>query len=223
MHPEPLRDPLSDPLPTSPAAERNKGPILEVLQRLLPPAARVLEVASGTGQHAAHFAAAQPQWHWQPSDGDAGALPTIASRCARLPNVAAPLHLDLLAQEVSKAAGRNPGAAPGTFDALYAANLLHISPWPATAALMRLAGAHLRAGGRLVVYGPFEVEGEALAPSNRAFDADLRSRDARWGLRRLGDVQAEAARAGLVFEERVVMPANNLMLAWRRESSRAAP
>lgn len=231
MHPDPIPDPIPDPLPTSPAAERNKGPILAVLQRLLPPAARVLELASGTGQHAAHFAAAQPQWHWQPSDGDAAALPTIARRCAHLPNVAAPLHLDLLAGEVNGAGGRRPEAEPapeaglptGPFDALYAANVLHISPWATTPALMRLAAAHLRAGGRLVVYGPFEVEGEPLAPSNRAFDADLRARDARWGLRRLGDVQAEAARAGLVFEERVAMPANNLMLVWRRSAAPAEP
>jgi SAM-dependent methyltransferase len=203
-------------LPTSPAAERNKAPILEVLQRLLPPAARVLEVASGTGQHAAHFAAAQPQWRWQPSEGDAAALPAIARRCGALPNVARPLHLELLAGEADGGPGRAPGEALGTFDALYVANLLHIAPWPACAALMRLAAARLRADGRLVVYGPFEVEGEPLAPSNRAFDADLRARDTRWGLRRLGDVQAEAARAGLVFEERVAMPANNLILVWRK-------
>jgi SAM-dependent methyltransferase len=199
-------------LPTSPAAERNKQPILDVLQTLLPAAARVLEVASGTGQHAAHFAAAHPRWHWQPSDGEAAALPHVAQRCAHLPNVAAPLHLDLLAPGVDAAAGA-PGAP---FDAVYAANLLHISPWSTCAALMRLAAARLRPGGALVVYGPFEVEGEPLAPSNRAFDADLRARDARWGLRRLRDVRAEAARAGLVFERRVAMPANNLVLVWQR-------
>lgn len=206
-------------LPTSPAAERNKGPILDVLHALLPLRARVLEVASGTGQHAAHFAQQQPQWHWQPSDGDAAALPVIERRCAALPNVAAPRHLDLLAGDGGHAApdatARAAAGAPGSFDAVYVANLLHISPWPACAALMRLAAARLRAGGRLVVYGPFEVEGEPLAPSNRAFDADLRARDARWGLRRLGDVQAEAAREGLVFEQRVAMPANNLIVVWR--------
>lgn len=242
-------------LPTSPAADRNKGPILEVLRTLLPARARVLEVASGTGQHAAHFAAAQPGWHWQPSDGDAAALPVIARRCASLPNVAAPRQLDLLAGGEAPSArsavraarpgdaggrwesaddgragddGTNDGTDDGAddgaddgrdLDALYAANLLHISPWPACAALMRLAAACLRAGGLLVVYGPFEVEGEPLAPSNRTFDADLRARDARWGLRRLGDVQAEATRAGLVFEQRVAMPANNLLLVWRRAAA----
>lgn len=245
-----------DPLPSSPAAERNKQPILDVLRTLLPGgAAQVLEVASGTGQHAAHFAAAHPAWRWQPSDGDAAALPTIARRCAPWPNVAAPLHLDLLAPGAADAGAPRPqvavagaalpgpsnagavlpdlsnagavppdpdlsiaGAVPpgGPFDAVFAANLLHISPWPVCAALMRLAAAQLREGGRLVVYGPFDVEGEPLAASNRAFDADLRARDSRWGLRRLGEVQAEAARAGLVFEQRVAMPANNLVLVWRR-------
>lgn len=207
-------------LPTSPAAERNKGPILDVLRTLLPPQARVLEVASGTGQHAAHFAQQQPQWQWQPSDGDAAALPAIQRRCAAMPNVAAPRHLDLLAGDGGHAVTDTtacPAAdAQGSFDAVYVANLLHISPWPACAALMRVAATCLRPGGRLVVYGPFEVEGEPLAPSNRAFDADLRARDARWGLRRLGDVQAEAVREGLVFEQRVAMPANNLMVVWRR-------
>ncbi|MCW5635592.1 MAG: DUF938 domain-containing protein [Rubrivivax sp.] len=227
---------MPQPLPTSPAAERNKGPILEVLQALLPPEATVLEVASGTGQHAAHFAASQPRWRWQPSDGDVAALPVIAERCARLPNVATPRHLDLRAPHGDAAAAGVPAAcdaaeahvdtSPGArFDAVFAANLMHISPWPTCAALMRLAVAHLRAGGVLVVYGPFEVEGEPLAPSNRAFDADLRARDPRWGLRRLGDVQAEATRAGLVFERRVAMPANNLVLVWRRaaEGEKQAP
>jgi hypothetical protein len=140
---------------------------------------------------------------WQPSDGDAGALSTIAERCGQLPNVGAPWHLDLLALR-GDAAGpalpvrrdalaeapldTRPDARVETrFDAVFAANLLHISPWPTCAALVRLAAAQLRAGGVLVLYGPFEVEGEPLAPGNRAFDADLRARDARWGLRRMGD------------------------------------
>ncbi|MBL8342492.1 MAG: DUF938 domain-containing protein [Rubrivivax sp.] len=199
-------------LPTSAAAERNKRPILEVLEALLPPEARVLEVASGTGQHAAHFAAAHPRWHWQPSDRDAPALHIIAQRCAPLPNVAPPLLLDLLAPDPAGAAAP---LGDGGFDAVLAANLLHISPWPTCAALMHLAAMRLREGGVLIVYGPFEVEGEPLEPSNRAFDEDLRARDARWGLRKLGDVQAEAAHAGLLFQRRVAMPANNLMLVWR--------
>jgi SAM-dependent methyltransferase len=215
----PPAQPEPDPLPTSAPAERNKGPILDVLRALLPQVARVLEVASGTGQHAAHFAAGEPQWQWQPSDGDARALPTIAARCAPWPNVAAPLHLDLLAPAPEAVALLPRGA----FDAVFAANVLHISPWPACAALMRLAAAHLRPGGVLAVYGPFEVEGEPLGPGNRAFDADLRARDPRWGLRRLADVQAEAARAGLAFEQRVAMPANNLTLVWRQPGGAAGP
>jgi len=198
--------------PTSPAADRNKGPILELLRRLLPGDARVLEVASGSGQHAEHFAAACPGWRWQPSEAEAALLPAIAGRCARLPNVAAPVRLDLLEPPP---APPEPDA-PGRCDALYAANLLHIAPWPVCAALMRLAAARLGAGGRLVVYGPFEVEGEPLAPSNAAFDAELRASDVRWGLRRLGQVQAQAAQAGLDFEQRVAMPANNLLLVWRK-------
>jgi SAM-dependent methyltransferase len=199
-------------LPFSAAAERNRGPILEVLESVLPPDAAVLEIASGTGQHAAHFAAAHPRWRWQPSEADAQRLPAIAARCDGLPNVAAPLLLDLLAPDLP--------ANLGPFDAMFAANLLHISPWPTCAALMRLAAAQLIPGGVLVVYGPFEVEGEPLAPSNRAFDEDLRSRDPRWGLRLLGDVDAQASRAGLVFERRVAMPANNLTLSWRRAGAR---
>jgi SAM-dependent methyltransferase len=201
----------TDDLPTSPAAERNKGPILAVLETLLPPHATVLELASGTGQHAAHFAAAHPQWLWQPSEGDAAALPAIARRRGVLPNVARPMHLDLLSAD----AGTVPGDGSARFDAVFVANMLHISPWATCSALMRLAAAHLQPAGVLVVYGPFDVEGEALAPSNAAFDTDLRARDARWGLRKLGDVQAEAVRAGLVFERRVTMPANNLVLVWR--------
>ena len=193
--------------PFSAAAERNQGPILEVLESVLPPDATVLEIASGTGQHAAHFAAAHPRWRWQPSEADAAMLPGIAARCKNLPNVVAPLVLDLLAPD------RPAGLGP--FDAVFSANMLHISPWPTCAALMRLAAAQLAPGGVLVVYGPFRVEGEPLVASNLAFDEDLRSRDPRWALRQLGDVDAQAAHAGLVFERRVAMPANNLTLWWR--------
>jgi len=201
---------------TSAAAERNKGPILEVLRGVLPDRARVLEVASGTGQHAAHFARAVPHWCWQPSEGDAALLAGIAQRCAGLPNVAAPLWLDVLS-----AAVRPPPAA--AFDALVCANLLHIAPWPATPALMRLAADSVVDGGWVLVYGPFDVEGEPLAPSNQAFDADLRARDARWGLRRLGEVLWVARETGLEFERRLEMPANNMMLIWRRPRTKSRP
>jgi SAM-dependent methyltransferase len=200
-----------DTLPSSPAAERNKAPILEVLQRLLPPTARVLEIASGTGQHAAHFAASQPDWRWQPTEGDAEALPAIAARCAGLPNVLPPLQLDVLAASWPTTFDR--------FDAIYCANMLHISPWPTCEALMRGASRHLvEGGGLLIVYGPFIVDGEPTAPSNLAFDASLRARDPAWGLRLLAEVEAEAHRAGLALQRRFDMPANNLALAFGRSA-----
>lgn len=198
-------------LPHSPAAERNAAPLLARLRELLPPQAAVLEIASGTGQHAAHFAAAQPGWRWQPSDGDARALPTIAARCVHLANVAPPLLLDVTAPAWP--------AAPDRFDAVYCANLLHIAPWAACAALMQGAAARLRPGGALLLYGPYVIDGVATAPSNLAFDADLRARDARWGLRRLADVVAVAAHCGLAFEQRIAMPANNLLLVFRAASA----
>ncbi len=198
-----------DDLPFSPAAERNSAPWLAVLQSLLPAQAQVLELASGTGQHAAYCAAAQPGWHWQPSERDAEALPWIARRCAGLPNVAAPLQLDLLA-----AAPAHPLPAGG-FDAVVAMNLLHIAPWPVCAALMRLAAEQLAPGGCLVVYGPFVVDGQPTAPSNLAFDADLRARNPAWGLRTLLAVQQQAALAGLALQASVQMPANNLSLLFR--------
>ncbi|HEX6707761.1 MAG TPA: DUF938 domain-containing protein [Albitalea sp.] len=195
-------------LPFSGAADRNKGPILEVLRRVLPVTATVLEIASGTGQHAAHFAAASPGWQWQPTDVDDRALPAIAGRCAALPNVRAPLRLDVLAHPWPASLGR--------FDAVYCANLLHISPWPTCAALMQGAADRLGAGGVLVLYGPYIVEGETAAPSNLAFDADLRTRDPAWGLRKLADVAGTAKAMGLDVDQRVDMPANNLMLVFRR-------
>jgi SAM-dependent methyltransferase len=205
--PEPRPEPEIG-LPFSPAAERNRVPIGEVLSRWLPPQAAVLELASGTGQHAAHLAAAVPGWHWQPTDGDAAALPAIAARCHGLANVAPPRHLDLLA-------GAWPDRAAG-WDAVFAANLVHIAPWAVTPALMRGAATALGPGGLLVLYGPFVVDGEPLADSNAAFDASLRARDPAWGLRRLADLQAEAEAAGLRWQARQPMPAHNQMLAWRR-------
>jgi SAM-dependent methyltransferase len=192
----------------SPAAERNQGPILAALERLLPRRGAVLEIASGTGQHAAHCAAAVPQWDWQPSDVEPGALASIDARCEGLGNVRPALLLDVLRPTW-------PGA-PAVVDAIFCANMLHISPWPTCAALMQGAARHLAANGVLVLYGPYVVDGEPTAPSNVAFDADLRSRDASWGLRRLADVTAEAEAAGLALRERIAMPANNLLLAWAR-------
>jgi Protein of unknown function (DUF938) len=194
----------------SPAAERNRGPILAELLRLLPREGVALEIASGTGQHAAHFAAALPAWRWWPSDGDARSAASIASWCEGLANVQAPLHLDVLADHWKD--------APQEVDAIFCANLLHISPWSTCAALMRGAARHLSAQRLLLLYGPFIVEGETTAPSNLAFDADLRARDAQWGLRRLSDITAQADAAGLHLRERVAMPANNLLLVFTASS-----
>lgn len=203
---------LPDDLPFSPAADRNKQPILERLQALLPPQAQVLEVASGTGQHVAHFAAAQAGWQWQPTDYAAEALPTIAARCAPWPQVRPPQRLDVT---------QHPWAfEPQTFDAIYCANMLHISPWATCAGLMQGAEAHLRPSGLLLLYGPYVVEGEPTAPGNVAFDADLRARNPDWGLRTLAAVCTEAGAAGLHLQAHHAMPANNLLLVFGRSAGR---
>lgn len=205
--------PLEDLRQHSPAAERNRQPILEVLQRVLPRSGLALEVASGTGQHVTHFATALPAWQWQPSDADARALASIAawSAHAGLVNVRAPLQLDVMATEWPV----------GRVDAILCANMLHIAPWAACPALMRGAARHLALLGLLLLYGPYLVDGQATAASNVAFDADLRSRDPAWGLRRLRAVVDEATAVGLVLLESVAMPANNLMLVFARVASSA--
>ncbi len=195
----------ADPRRHSPAAERNGPPILAELQRLLPPQGLLLEIASGSGQHAAFCAPELPGWRWQPSERDPELLASIAAWCAGLANVEPALPLDLLAPP--------PGPA---VDAIFCANLIHIAPWACTAALMRLAAERLTPDGLLMTYGPYLEDEVATAPSNLAFDADLRARDPAWGLRRLADVQAEAAAVGLRLRERVAMPANNLLLVWQR-------
>lgn len=193
----------------SPAAERNRGPILAELLRLLPPQGVALEVASGSGQHAAHFAAALSGWTWQPTDADADAQRSIRAWCAGLANARDPLPLDVLDDA-------HWAALPEPVDAVFCANMVHISPWATSAALMRGASRLLAPRGLLLLYGPFLVDGEPTAPSNLAFDADLRRRDPRWGLRRLSDVLDEAAHAGLSLRERITMPANNLLLVMQR-------
>ena len=200
---------MTTDLPHSPAADRNKDAILHVLQGLLPVSAKVLEIASGTGQHAAHMAAAQPGWTWQPTDADAGMLAGMARRCAALANVQPPLQLDVLAEPWPLP----PGAR---FDAVFSANMLHIAPWATCAALMRGAAALLAPGGLLLVYGPFIADDTPTAPSNLAFDADLRARNPAWGLRQLADVTATAASTGLALQQRIAMPANNLVLVFGR-------
>lgn len=201
---DPPADVPADARRHSPAADRNRGPILTVLVRVLPPQGLMLEIASGTGQHAAHFAAALPGWQWLPSDGDAASMASISAWCARTPNVLPPRHLDV---ELTPWPG-----VPSRVDALFCANLLHISPWGTTAALMQGAARHLAPHGLLLLYGPCLEDDVATAPGNLAFDADLRARNPAWGLRRLADVLAQAHGAGLHLRERVALPANNLLL-----------
>jgi hypothetical protein len=195
-----------------PAPERNKAPILEVLQRVLPTGGVLLEVASGTGQHAAFFAQALPTWTWLPSDLDPKNLASIGAYCqqAQLPNLAPPRPLDVCA----------PDWQTPALDAVFNANMVHIAPWECCEGLLRGSGKLLRAGGVLVMYGPFRVGGEHTAPSNLEFDADLRARDARWGVRDLEAVIELADSFGLEHRERVAMPANNQTLVFERRERR---
>ncbi|MCK2183276.1 DUF938 domain-containing protein [Halomonas getboli] len=194
----------------SPAAARNRQPILEVLVEALPGPARVLELASGSGEHACHFAAARPDWDWQPSDPTPEARASIAAwrEAMALPNLRAPLALD--------ATGDWP---EDEFEAIVAINLIHISPWAVTEALMAQTRERLEADGMLLLYGPYLRADQPTAASNLAFDADLRSRDPRWGIRDLADVTVEAERNGLGLERLVEMPANNLCLVFRKDGA----
>ncbi|WP_298208231.1 DUF938 domain-containing protein [Acidovorax sp.] len=201
------------PLQHSPAAERNQGPILAQLLALLAPTGAALEIASGTGQHAAHFAAALPDWSWQPTDLQATHFGSITGWAAQAGahNVRAPLRLDVL-QNPWPSDG--PAFAAASFELIYCANMLHIAPWACCAGLMQGAARHLAPGGHLVTYGPYLEDGVPTAPGNLAFDASLRAQDARWGIRRIEDVAAVAAASGLHLAARHALPANNLLLVW---------
>ena len=204
-------------LPYSPASERNRGPILAVLRTLLPERGRALEIASGTGQHAAHFAAALPGWSWQPTDVTDAHFGAIAGWAAQ---AGATQVLPARQLDVRDSAWPCEGAPfDAPFDLVFCANLLHISPWACCAGLMRGAARHLAPGGWLVTYGPYLEDEVPTAPSNAAFDADLRARDPNWGIRRLADVDREAAAAGLVRRLRQAMPANNLLLGFQRNTT----
>ena len=194
----------------SPAADRNKQPILTVLRHVLPDAGNALEIASGTGQHVAWFAAGLPRWTWQPTDVQSAALDSIAARVAQngLANVLLPLRLDVMAARWLPDEAR--------FDAIVCANMLHIAPWATCAALMQGSARHLAAGGALITYGPYLEDGVPTSEGNLAFDQSLRAQDAAWGLRRREDVEREATKVGLQLAARHAMPANNLLLVWTR-------
>jgi len=194
----------------SPAAERNSGPILGELQRLLPARGRLLEIASGTGQHAAHCSAGLAGWTWLPTEFDIASLASIRAWCAGLERVDVPVQLDVTHDDWA--------GLPERVDAMFCANLIHIAPWTCCAALLRGASRHLSPQGLLITYGPYLEDDVPTSPGNLAFDADLRARHPDWGLRRLDDVVQVAARAGLTLRERVAMPAHNLLLVWGRRN-----
>ena len=194
---------------SAPATARNREPLLQVLRPRLPAQGLVLEIASGTGEHALYFASALPALRWQSTDADAEARASIeAWRAASgLPNLLAPLPLDAAA----------PDAWPvERADAIVCINMVHISPWAATLGLMRGAGQALPPGGRLFLYGPYLEADVETAPSNLAFDESLKARNPEWGLRTREAVAAVAARHGLTLEARVAMPANNLVLVFAK-------
>jgi len=202
---------MTDPRRHAPATERNRDPIVAVLRDILPPMGTVLEVASGSGEHAIHFAAAFPALRWQPSDPDPGAIASIRAwaEAAPLPNLNPPLLLDASA----------PAWPIDRADALLCINMVHISPWEATVGLLTQSAKLLPVGGPLVLYGPYFRQGVETAPSNMAFDESLRSRDPRWGLRDVDAVLELARSHGLELERIVEMPANNLSVVMRRADS----
>ncbi|HLM45864.1 MAG TPA: DUF938 domain-containing protein [Myxococcaceae bacterium] len=192
----------------APSAERNREPLLSVLRELLPSRGTVLEVASGTGQHAVFFSRAFPGLTWQPTDADPTALESIEAwrQEEGSPNLRAPLVLDV-------------GAATWpveSADALVCINMIHISPWEACQGLMRGAARVLSSGGPLILYGAYFIEGRPTAPSNLAFDASLRERNPAWGVRELGAVTAEARANGLELDRVVDMPSNNFTVVFRQ-------
>ncbi len=197
-----------DPRICRPHVARNRDPILEVLRRVLPPQGPVLEVASGSGEHAVYFAERLPSLSWQPTDPDPQALASIAAHraAAMAPNLLPPLLLDVNAERwpVERA------------DAILCCNMIHIAPWSACEGLISGSARVLPAGGVLYLYGPYKIGGRHTAPSNAAFDIDLQARNPQWGIRDLADVTALAGRCGFVLAETVPMPANNLSVIFRR-------
>ena len=189
---------------SAPAALRNREPIAEVLADWLPERGLVLEIASGTGEHVVFFAGSFPHLEWQPSDVHPDALTSIAAwrAAAELPNVRPPIVIDASQAEwpIDRA------------EAVLSINMVHISPWESALGLIDGAARLLPAGGPLILYGPWISEAVSTAPSNLAFDADLRRRDPEWGLRRVEEFAAAAKDRGLELVETRPMPANNLML-----------
>lgn len=201
------------PLPKALACERNKGPILDVLKQELADSRSVLEIGSGTGQHAVHFASALPRLTWQTSDlpdNHAGILAWLDY--AALPNTRAPLDLDVEHVDRSVLSGI-------PFDAVFSANTAHIMPVEAVVDMFRLAGGLLPAGGLFCLYGPFTFDGEHSSDSNAEFDASLRQREPAMGIRDLAELDRFAGDAGLSRVRLYAMPANNHLVVWRRQET----
>lgn len=199
---------MTDHRRSAPHVARNAEPITEVLREVLPARGLVLEVASGSGEHALHFAREFPKLLWQPSDPEPAALRSIEAWRAEagLFNLLPPVSLDVRARDWLVAEA----------DAILSINMIHISPWGATEGLMRGATRLLAAGAPLYLYGPYRQAGVETAPSNEAFDESLRSRNEEWGLRDLEDVVAEAEANGFALEQVVPMPANNISVVLRK-------
>ena len=191
----------------SPASERNRDVILAVLKEVLPETGTVLEIASGSGQHVAHFARHLPDLTWQPSDMETDHRLSVAEWAAGLTNIRAVIDIDVL---------RDDWSVWTDIDAIYSANMLHISPWEVAVGLFTGAGHLLPAGAPLVIYGPFIREGVETASSNLAFDQSLKGRNPDWGIRPLSDVRVLAAEHGLVLDRVEDMPANNLVLVFHK-------
>jgi len=208
----PTVTPVHDMMPfRAPAAARNRDPIRTILARVLPPTGVLLEIACGTGEHAAFLAAALPGWRWRPTEAD----PVTAASAASLLAGEAPDSVDPVRLFDVRALPWPAGLTEGV-TAIMAANLIHISPWTVTESLMAGAGVTLPQDGVLYLYGPYTRDGRHTAPSNAAFDDSLRARNPEWGVRDLDDVVAQAARHGLVLAETVDMPANNLSVIFRK-------
>ena len=193
-----------------PATERNRDAILDVLAPRLTNVTRALEVASGSGQHVAHWAPQFPHITWIPSDLDPSHCRSIAAWTANMKNVTAPLELDATATSWAKV---------GPVDMVFCANMIHIAPWGACLGLLARGAEVLTTGGSLILYGPFMEDGRHNAESNAQFDQSLRSRDPSWGIRDLNEVKSTAADHGFVFDIKTTMPANNLTVIFKRQNS----
>lgn len=200
---------------SAPAVARNREPILDVLRRFFPEQGRVIELASGTGEHAVFFGAHFPRLTWQPSDVDPNNLESIAAwrETSEHGNVLAPMQLDLLREPTPLV---HP---PAQYDAAFCANLIHIAPWVVCQHLMQFVAAALHTGGRFVMYGPFKLNGQHTAESNVAFEQWLLSQSDEYGVRHFEDVVEQARLNGLVLLERVPMPANNFCLIFEKREA----